>query len=338
MGKFKAALDSGAGKARIQADMALAKQVGANGTPNFYINGRNLVGAQPFEKFKEIIDDELARADKLIAKGTPPGAGLRRVHEGGEGLARPPRRRSRSSRRRARAPAPRSTRSPSATRRPRAPSSPRSPSSSSPSSSARSAAASTPRSSSWSRTTATTSQVSFRHNPLPFHNNAMLAALAAEAAREQGKFWEMHDKLFANQQALDRPEPREATRRRSASTWASSRPRSTRRRARSASSATWTTRPSSARAARPTSSSTGVTSAARSRWRRSRRVIDEEIKKADAKLAAGTPRGKLYAALTQDGLDKARARRRPRPDSRTTRPASAPTSRARRSRAPRTRW
>ena len=59
MGKFKAALDSGAGKARIQADMALAKQVGANGTPNFFINGRNLVGAQPFEKFKEIIDDEL---------------------------------------------------------------------------------------------------------------------------------------------------------------------------------------------------------------------------------------------------------------------------------------
>ena len=73
MGKFKAALDSGAGKARIQADMALAKQVGANGTPNFFINGRNLVGAQPFEKFKEIIDDDLARADKLIAKGTPPG-------------------------------------------------------------------------------------------------------------------------------------------------------------------------------------------------------------------------------------------------------------------------
>jgi protein-disulfide isomerase len=30
----------------------------------------------------------------------------------------------------------------------------------------------------------------------------MPAALAAEAAREQGKFWEMHDRLFANQQAL----------------------------------------------------------------------------------------------------------------------------------------
>jgi protein-disulfide isomerase len=34
------------------------------------------------------------------------------------------------------------------------------------------------------------------------HPNAMPAAIAAEAAREQGKFWEMHDKLFQNQQAL----------------------------------------------------------------------------------------------------------------------------------------
>ena len=33
----------------------------------------------------------------------------------------------------------------------------------------------------------------------------MPAAEAAEAARAQGKFWEMHDKLFANQQNLDRP-------------------------------------------------------------------------------------------------------------------------------------
>ncbi len=40
--------------------------------------------------------------------------------------------------------------------------------------------------------------------PLPFHNHAQLAAEAALAANEQGKFWEMHDKLFANQQALER--------------------------------------------------------------------------------------------------------------------------------------
>ena len=35
------------------------------------------------------------------------------------------------------------------------------------------------------------------------HKNAMGAALAAEAARGQGKFWEYHDKLFANQSKLE---------------------------------------------------------------------------------------------------------------------------------------
>src|SRR5206468_11407333 len=34
-------------------------------------------------------------------------------------------------------------------------------------------------------------------------------------------------------------------------------------------------------------------------------VIDEELKKADAKVAAGTARGQLYAALIANGLDKA---------------------------------
>jgi len=43
----------------------------------------------------------------------------------------------------------------------------------------------------------------FRHLPLTdVHPNAALAAEAAEAAAAQGAFWPMHDKLFANQQAL----------------------------------------------------------------------------------------------------------------------------------------
>ena len=45
----------------------------------------------------------------------------------------------------------------------------------------------------------------WRNYPLPFHANAMPAAEAAMAAHEQGKFWEMHDKIFANQGFLDRP-------------------------------------------------------------------------------------------------------------------------------------
>src|SRR6185503_18621621 len=45
----------------------------------------------------------------------------------------------------------------------------------------------------------------WKNYPLPFHNNAVPAAEAAMAAGAQGKFWEMHDKLFANNTALERP-------------------------------------------------------------------------------------------------------------------------------------
>jgi protein-disulfide isomerase len=47
--------------------------------------------------------------------------------------------------------------------------------------------------------------VAFKQFPLPMHDKAELAAEAALAANEQGKFWQMHDKLFANQSNLDRP-------------------------------------------------------------------------------------------------------------------------------------
>ena len=42
----------------------------------------------------------------------------------------------------------------------------------------------------------------FRHFPLPFHEHARPAAAAAVCAAEQGKFWPMHDALFAHQRAL----------------------------------------------------------------------------------------------------------------------------------------
>ena len=42
----------------------------------------------------------------------------------------------------------------------------------------------------------------YKNYPLPFHKQAMPAAKAAVAAGEQGKFWEMHDKIFENYRAL----------------------------------------------------------------------------------------------------------------------------------------
>ena len=45
----------------------------------------------------------------------------------------------------------------------------------------------------------------YRDYPLPFHPQAEKAAEAAHCAGDQGKYWEMHEKLFANQQALEAP-------------------------------------------------------------------------------------------------------------------------------------
>ncbi|MCA9524217.1 MAG: thioredoxin domain-containing protein, partial [Myxococcales bacterium] len=70
-GKFKAALSAKKASKKIDEDMELAKKVGANGTPSFFINGVSLSGAQPFPKFKEAIDQELGKAQAKIASGTP---------------------------------------------------------------------------------------------------------------------------------------------------------------------------------------------------------------------------------------------------------------------------
>lgn len=51
-------------------------------------------------------------------------------------------------------------------------------------------------------------RVIFRHFPLPMHQHAMPAALAAEAAGLQGRFWEMHDLLYQEQPVWSKaPDP-----------------------------------------------------------------------------------------------------------------------------------
>jgi protein-disulfide isomerase len=45
-------------------------------------------------------------------------------------------------------------------------------------------------------------RIVFKHLPLDIHSKALAAHAAAEAAARQGKFWEMHDKIFANQAAM----------------------------------------------------------------------------------------------------------------------------------------
>jgi len=57
--QFKSCLESEKYADNVDGDSTEASTVGASGTPTFYINGNQLVGAQPFASFKAIIDEEL---------------------------------------------------------------------------------------------------------------------------------------------------------------------------------------------------------------------------------------------------------------------------------------
>jgi protein-disulfide isomerase len=201
LGKFKAALAAGAAKDRIAKDQALAAQLGATGTPAFFINGRKLVGAQPVESFKALVDEELAKAEALVKSGTP-AAG---VYEAiiAKGVTAPPAAPGGEGQQR---PAPATVYRKVDLRK------------DDPARGAADAPVTVVMFSDFqcpfcSRVEPTLKQLEesykgkvrivWKHLPLGMHPNALPAALAAEAAREQGKFWEMHDKLFADQSKLD---------------------------------------------------------------------------------------------------------------------------------------
>jgi protein-disulfide isomerase len=59
--KFNECLDSGKHAGIVNIDLQYGNSLGVSSTPHMYINGRSLVGAQPFEAFQAIIDEELAK-------------------------------------------------------------------------------------------------------------------------------------------------------------------------------------------------------------------------------------------------------------------------------------
>jgi protein-disulfide isomerase len=301
MNKFKAALDSHAGKKKVDDDLAIAKQVGVQGTPNFYIDGRNVQGAQPYEEFKKVIDDEIQRANKLIAQGTPASQVYSTFMRGAKTAAQAQAQAAKGPGagtevyKVAVADAPtRGAKQPKVTiveysdfQCPYC---------------SRAAATLDELLKSYSSDV----QLAYKHNPLPFHQQAMPAALAAEAARDQGKFWEMHDKLFKNQTNLQRADldkyaqeigldmgkykeamEKEKGKDRIKSDMAEAEKFGAR------GTPNFFINGHNFRGAQPIEAF--------------KAVVDEEIKKADAKIASGTPRGQVYAALTQGGLDKAAA-------------------------------
>ncbi len=208
MAGVRRALDSNTHQQLIQADQQLAQQIGAGGTPNFFINGRQLTGAQPFEAFKSVIDQEIARAEQLVREGTGKAQVYAALTRNG---------------RTSPAPAPTA---------PEGQEAPRQPDPNAvykvelqgdlPQKGPDDALVTIVEFSDFecpfcSRVEPTITQIAEKYgndvrivwmnNPLPFHQNAGPAAQAAMEAFEQGgdaKFWAMHAKLFEHQRELSR--------------------------------------------------------------------------------------------------------------------------------------
>ncbi|MGH9428162.1 MAG: DsbA family protein [Terriglobia bacterium] len=56
---FKRCLTAEKYRKKVEGETAVAASLGARGTPTFFVNGRLVVGAQPFEVFQKVINEEL---------------------------------------------------------------------------------------------------------------------------------------------------------------------------------------------------------------------------------------------------------------------------------------
>jgi protein-disulfide isomerase len=168
LGAFRQALDQHTFTPAVERDLAEAHGLGVNTTPTFFINGRRLVGAQGVAAFEAVIDSVLAGV-----KREPPKPAVVRPED--IAIEHAPLRGS--------------------------PSAPVAIVQFSDFECGYCAAEvgvlkellkAYPNRVRWF----------FKHYPLPFHKSAPLAHEAALAAGEQGKFWEMHDLLFEEPQAI----------------------------------------------------------------------------------------------------------------------------------------
>ncbi len=181
----------------ISADQTQAQGLGANGTPHFFINGVRVSGAMPFDSFKTVIDAQLKRANQVLSSGVSRKELYETLtRDGLTQQAAPPRQEQR--------PPPAQARNVD-------------PGDASPAMGGKHPKVTIVEWSDFqcpycSKVEPTMKQIMdtykddvrlvWRNEPLPFHPNAMPAAKAAMAAARQGKFWQMHDLMFAHQQDL----------------------------------------------------------------------------------------------------------------------------------------
>jgi protein-disulfide isomerase len=202
MARFEADMNAPTAAASVKEDQALATRLAARGTPHFFINGFRLRGAQPAPKFIEIIDRELARAKAKIAAGTPASG----VYDALQASAN----KGEAKMLAGSAPAAGKPEAPKAPVKITVGSAP----SKGPANAKVTIVTYTDFECPFCSRFATNLDEAIKGNPdvrivlkqfpLPFHKNADLAAQASLAAHAQGKFWEMHDKIFANAKALTR--------------------------------------------------------------------------------------------------------------------------------------
>jgi protein-disulfide isomerase len=64
---------SGAAATALARSQTLVEHLGVRGTPSFFVNGRRIVGAQPIETFRAVVDERLAAARALAGSGVRPG-------------------------------------------------------------------------------------------------------------------------------------------------------------------------------------------------------------------------------------------------------------------------
>ena len=192
LGLVKHALTTNRHQKILDRSQMEATDFEASGTPAFFINGRRLKGAQPEASFKAIIDEEIIRANALLAAGIHPAKLYDELIKNGKG------------------PAPLEKKSVPA------------PPADAPFRGGKNAKVVVQAFSDFqcpfcSRATSVIDtvvktygqrvKVVWRHKPLSFHKDAQLAHEASvEAYVQKGNdgFWKMHDKLFANQRAMSR--------------------------------------------------------------------------------------------------------------------------------------
>jgi len=182
---------------RLDTDKELGRKLGVKGTPNFFINGERLEGAQPFNRFEKVITAKLKQAEKMRENGVPTSRlyaeAVQKNYEPDSADEAPDNQPTKVVEH-----VPVEDHDPVAGAKEdylvtivefgnfQCPFCQKA----------------VPTVQKLKENYGDKVRIVWKDNPLPFHNNAKPAARAALAAHLQGEFWAMHDKLFANQDKL----------------------------------------------------------------------------------------------------------------------------------------